>query len=206
MATQRDPNNSGDGQEPSSESESQTQLGLSSLGNGVDEIEKDRVQRSGKSETQLGLSNFENGVDETEKDEAHRSVKSENRMGLSCLRNGVGEFERGEGVRSVKNANAGTKLFGGIARSKKKGKVKTSWVCSNCGESFGQWWGECRSCNEMGTLKQFSETNDDGKVSGFEVSEKVVRSWMPLEAGEVGPTRLTDVNRGINWTERRIPL
>ncbi|KAM1493039.1 hypothetical protein FF1_024884 [Malus domestica] len=206
LATQRVPNTSGDGQELRGENESETQLGLSSLGNGFDEIEKDRVQRSGKSETQLGLSNFGYGFDEIERDEAHRSAKSEARMGLSNLRSEVGGFERDEAVRSVKNVNAGTKLFGGIGRSKKKGKVKTSWVCSNCGESFGQWWGECRSCNEMGTLKQFSETSDDGKVSGFEVSEKVVRSWMPLEASEVGPTRLTDVNRGINWTERRIPL
>lgn len=99
--------------------------------------------------------------------------------------------------------------FGGVSGSRKKGKIKTNWVCENCGYSDGQWWGSCRSCNSVGTMKQFSEGDYDGggkTTSGFEVSEDVVRAWLPQQSGEVAPMRLTDVNRGINQMEWRIPL
>ncbi|KAI6671856.1 hypothetical protein NL676_006741 [Syzygium grande] len=103
--------------------------------------------------------------------------------------------------------------FGGgrssYAGSGKKGKKKGCWVCSDCGYTDGQWWGSCRSCRSAGTMKQFAvEENGGGseKVRGFEVSENVVRSWMPQRAGEVRPLRLTDVNRGLNQLEWRIPL
>ncbi|KAI6671830.1 hypothetical protein NL676_006715 [Syzygium grande] len=93
--------------------------------------------------------------------------------------------------------------FGGgrssYAGSGKKGKKKGCWVCSDCGYADGQWWGSCRSCRSAGTMKQFAvEENGGGseKVRGFEMSENVVRSWMPQRAGEVRPLRLTDVNRG----------
>ncbi|XP_056176398.1 uncharacterized protein LOC115684023 isoform X2 [Syzygium oleosum] len=103
--------------------------------------------------------------------------------------------------------------FGGgrssYAGSGKKGKKRACWVCSDCGYADGQWWGSCRSCRSAGTMKQFVvEENGGGseKVRGFEVSENVVRSWMPQRAGEVRPLRLTDVNRGLNQLEWRIPL
>lgn len=97
----------------------------------------------------------------------------------------------------------------GVARGRKKGKTKVHWVCSDCGHSEGQWWGSCRECNKVGTMKQFSEGDssvDGSRVSGFEVSDKMVRSWLPQEATEVQPLRLTDVNRGVNQMNWRIPL
>lgn len=91
--------------------------------------------------------------------------------------------------------------------TKKKGKNKVDWVCSNCGHSDGQWWGICRACDTAGTMKQFcvSETVDK-KPSGFEASENALRSWLPQKLTEVHPLRLTDVNRGINQLTWRIPL
>lgn len=95
--------------------------------------------------------------------------------------------------------------FGG--GSKKKVKVKTNWVCESCGYSDGQWWGSCRSCNSVGSMKRFSEGAGAGEaVGGFEVSRDATRMWLPQQSGEVVPVRLMDVNRGINQMEWRIPL
>lgn len=39
------------------------------------------------------------------------------------------------------------------ARGAKKGRVQ--FLCSDCGESFAQWFGRCPSCQAWGTLKEF---------------------------------------------------
>ncbi|KAL6996371.1 hypothetical protein U1Q18_006500 [Sarracenia purpurea var. burkii] len=102
------------------------------------------------------------------------------------------------------NLKGGSEAFVG---NRKKGKTKVSYICSNCGNSDGQWWGMCRACGSSGTLTRFVEgVYDGGKTSGFEVSEKLVRSWLPQKPTETVPLRLTDVNRGINQLNWRIPL
>nr|XP_023912106.1 uncharacterized protein LOC112023714 isoform X2 [Quercus suber] len=85
-----------------------------------------------------------------------------------------------------------------IVGNRKKGKARFSWVCADCGHSNGQWWGTCRECNAVGTLKRFSEGGS------AEVSEG--KTWLSHKAGESRPMRLTDVNRGINQLNWRIPL
>ncbi|KAF8027610.1 hypothetical protein BT93_E0503 [Corymbia citriodora subsp. variegata] len=126
--------------------------------------------------------------------------------------------EAGSGPESEARSGNGEiyeerRYFGGgrssYAGSNKKGKKRGCWVCSNCGYTDGQWWGSCRSCRSAGTMKQFTvEENNGGseKVRGFELSENVVRTWLPQRAGEVRPLRLTDVNKGLNQLEWRIPL
>ncbi|KAF7843419.1 putative endopeptidase La [Senna tora] len=127
------------------------------------------------------------------------------------------KVENGRVDEGAKEANTliGTEKGGGSgggisskAGSKKKAKGKTNWVCSDCGYTSGQWWGVCRSCNASGTMKVFHEakSSDGGKVSGFSVLEKAVGSWLSQPAGEVRPLRLTEVNRGLNHQEWRIPL
>ncbi|KAJ6308952.1 hypothetical protein OIU76_018529 [Salix suchowensis] len=90
----------------------------------------------------------------------------------------------------------------------RRGKVKLAGFAKFVGFSSGQWWGSCRSCNEVGTMKQFLEakTGSGNKVSGIEASENAVRSWLPQKPGESGPLRLTDVNRGMNLLTWRVPL
>ncbi|KAL7605175.1 hypothetical protein Lser_V15G18006 [Lactuca serriola] len=105
---------------------------------------------------------------------------------------------------SVVKANHGS--GSGFGANKKKSKSKSTWVCSDCGYTDGQWWGYCRECNNVGTMKEFTETDNGGKTSGFQVSEKIVRSWLPKGSGEALPMRLTDVNRGINHLNWRFPL
>lgn len=88
---------------------------------------------------------------------------------------------------------------------KKAGKVKVSFVCENCGASFGQWWGNCRSCKASGTLKQFLEP-EVSKSRGIDVSEAVVRAWLPQHAGRLVPQSLAEVNKDRDPSEWRIPL
>ncbi|XP_022715059.1 uncharacterized protein LOC111274578 isoform X2 [Durio zibethinus] len=106
---------------------------------------------------------------------------------------------------SRKKAFSGNELvFGDIVGNKKKGKGKVRWVCEYCGYSDGQWWGVCRSCDNSGTMRRFSEV--ETKNRGLEFSETVVRSWLPKDAGDVEPVRLVDVTRGIKKMDYRIPL
>ncbi|KAK4736102.1 hypothetical protein R3W88_010363 [Solanum pinnatisectum] len=91
--------------------------------------------------------------------------------------------------------------------NKKKGKAKskTVWVCSDCGYDDGQWWGICKQCNGVNTMKRFSE-GVEHLTTGFEVLENVTRSWLPHQSVRAMPTKLTDVNKGINQSNWRIPL
>lgn len=134
---------------------------------------------------------------------------------LECEETNMGLSSFGDGVEaSSEERTKGTKLgsgslnFRGTVGIKKKVKHKVSWVCSDCGFVSGQWWGTCRSCHAVGKMKQFVEgnTGERSKISGFEVSENAMRSWLPQQSDEVVPMRLTDVNRGISQLDWRIAL
>uniref|UniRef100_A0A1J3K4B2 DNA repair protein RadA-like protein n=1 Tax=Noccaea caerulescens TaxID=107243 RepID=A0A1J3K4B2_NOCCA len=103
---------------------------------------------------------------------------------------------------------------GEVVMNKKKGKVKTSWVCESCGHSEGQWWGSCRACNKVGTMRRFSEASPSrvsgggGNYSGgggSGVSESSGLSWLP-EQGVVQPLKLSSVIDGITQQQWRISL
>ncbi|XP_021765374.1 uncharacterized protein LOC110729896 [Chenopodium quinoa] len=111
-------------------------------------------------------------------------------------------------VNSVPNYSDGP-ITGGYVVKGKKGKSKEYWVCTDCGHTEAKWWGACNACKTFGTLKPFvvKEGMDGGKVSGFEVSENAMKSWLPEQnARQGGPVRLADVNRGVNPSEWRIQL
>ncbi|KAL1213813.1 hypothetical protein V5N11_009990 [Cardamine amara subsp. amara] len=98
-----------------------------------------------------------------------------------------------------------------VMNKTKKGKLKTVWVCESCGNSDGQWWGSCRSCHKVGTIKRFSE-GSEASVSGgskgtsFGVTEgSTGLSWLPEQA-MVQPHRLTDVIHGITQQQWRFSL
>lgn len=94
----------------------------------------------------------------------------------------------------------------------KKGKSKTVWVCESCGHSEGQWWGSCRTCHKVGTMKRFSEGSESSasggggsNSTGSGFSESKGSSWLPEQA-TVQPHRLTDVIHGITQQQWRISL
>ncbi|MCL7027120.1 hypothetical protein MKW94_027332 [Papaver nudicaule] len=82
---------------------------------------------------------------------------------------------------------------------KTNGKSKVCWVCSSCGNSTSQWSGKCRFCGEVGTLTKMSQTDVAIK------DKKTRKSWI-IRKGEALPQRLTDVNKGGNQVNWRIPL
>lgn len=48
--------------------------------------------------------------------------------------------------------------FASSARNPKKAKGgKVTYLCTECGEDTSQWYGQCPSCKEFGTLKEFRE-------------------------------------------------
>ncbi|URE15051.1 DNA repair protein [Musa troglodytarum] len=93
-----------------------------------------------------------------------------------------------------------------IAKSKMR-KVKISYVCENCGGTFGQWWGSCPTCQTAASLKSFSEA-PVSRARGAEVSEAAVRSksWLSQESETMVPLSLADVNMGRKQSEWRIPF
>lgn len=135
------------------------------------------------------VANSKHSEGESDKD-AHRSSNSDYADAL--------KDDRSYG--SVLKANQG---FGA---SKKKSKSKSTWVCSECGYTDGQWWGYCRECSNVNTMKEFTESDNGGKTSGFQVSERIVKSWLPKGSGDAVPMRLTDVNRGVNQSNWRFSL
>lgn len=138
---------------------------------------------------------------------------SEQEMGSSGPSNPVDEVDSGErvygNVREPVTIGRSKQGFssGNVSGYRKKGKNKTVYVCSNCGFSDGQWWGHCRECRNVGTMKMFSVSEAiEGKVNGSQVSENLISSWLPQSSGEPVPLRLTEVNRRINHADWRITL
>ncbi len=127
-------------------------------------------------------------------------------------------------------ASNGSRGLGGLGRKKSGSKSKVHWVCENCGESYSQWWGECKNCKEMNTLKQFTEhlsTAGKGggaaaravehlgagsvmnvvqsKSDGEPNSQKAGgRAWLANVGG--GPQRLSDIAKGRSQLHWRLPL
>ncbi len=42
-------------------------------------------------------------------------------------------------------------------------KNNENWFCTECGDTFGKWSGQCPSCKEWNTIKEFRETKIAGK-------------------------------------------
>lgn len=100
------------------------------------------------------------------------------------------------------NRGVGGYTVGEFVGVKRKGgkSSRVVWVCSDCGYEDGQWWGSCRSCRAVGTLKKFSDVKSGGERHVEE------RTWLPQKTEGVRPLRLRDVNRGIDVMDWRIPL
>ncbi|CAI0474748.1 unnamed protein product [Linum tenue] len=155
-----------------------------------------------------GLSSSNGRKQESSVSNENLSTEDKSRMGVPVYIGDSGAVENvnkhgnGKKVDYVKGVKSGYML------TTKKEKVRTSYVCENCGHTEGQWWGYCRSCKFAGTMKKFSETGGGygDKVSGIVASENMVKSWLPQQAAEVNPVSLAEVNRDVNHLEWRIPL
>lgn len=132
--------------------------------------------------------------DEDEETEDEKPSESENETMMMNLKN-----------RSIVRTRT-------TAAKRGTGKVKTQWVCYDCGYTAGQWWGTCPSCNMVGTMKEFHEAKandavDSSKLrSGLSVSEDAMRTWLPQRADQLQPVKLSEVNSGFNEKGWRFPL
>ncbi|KAK1311827.1 hypothetical protein QJS10_CPA07g00887 [Acorus calamus] len=139
-----------------------------------------------------------------------KQVVLEETKSRAAERQGLGgKDENLKASRYKKAENPGLGLGDWRAVLKRKGKTaKASWVCTNCGGTPGQWWGNCPYCQSTGTLKQFvaSEDSVDGQTNGMKVAESVVRSWLPEKLVVSEPQSLTEVSYGMNQHDWRIPL
>lgn len=130
-------------------------------------------------------------------------------------------------------ASTGRRDFASIRGKKTGQKTKVHWVCENCGESYAQWWGSCKNCKGMNTLKEFREpVGNAGKRGGaaaravenlslasvrHEIKTEVdygalrnsprsgSRAWLE-NVGSSGPQRLSDVAKGHSKLHWRLPL
>ncbi|KAG6398039.1 hypothetical protein SASPL_139489 [Salvia splendens] len=124
---------------------------------------------------------------------------------------GAKEPESGGAKAEIKPiAEVGSRVYGDVTGSSsvrssgiKKKKSRSVHVCSSCGYSDGQWWGTCKQCGEVGTMKRFTTGSAGQKVTGVRVSDNAVRSWVPREAA---PVKLTDVYDRVDNSNWRIPL
>ncbi|KAL6839653.1 hypothetical protein ACP4OV_030592 [Aristida adscensionis] len=113
---------------------------------------------------------------------------------------GRGRASGGKGAGASWSAVAASRRPAG-----KAGRERVSYVCSNCGEGESQWWGTCRHCDAVGTLKKFVVAAGTGADS-TEGSHHAVRSWIPQKSREMVPQSLRDVTKGFDRAEWRIPL
>lgn len=136
-------------------------------------------------------------------DPAQGKIKSESfRVGKPfSKKKGRGSWESSSERTEKKEANLGP--YAVVKR--KSGKARISWVCDNCGEGFGQWWGSCPSCHALASVKKFVES-EVSTSRGSEISEAVVRSWFPQQSKMSVPLSLAKVNASRNQSEWRIPL
>ncbi|XP_042048268.1 DNA repair protein RadA-like isoform X2 [Salvia splendens] len=119
-------------------------------------------------------------------------------------RHGAIEPESSAKAEAKPTAEVGSRVYGDVigssssARSSiKKKKSRSVHVCSSCGYSDGQWWGTCKQCGEVGTMKRFATESAGQKVTGMRVSDNAVRSC---------PVKLTDVYGQVDSSNWRIPL
>lgn len=124
--------------------------------------------------------------------------------------NGSKELDSGTAkTENISSTEMGNKVYAdvigssSVRSSTKKGKTRSVHVCSNCGYSDGQWWGTCKQCGEVGTMKLFTTENAEQKTRGMQVSENAVRSWFQKETA---PIKLTDVYSRVSDTKWRISL
>ncbi|TKY48225.1 DNA repair protein RadA-like [Spatholobus suberectus] len=109
--------------------------------------------------------------------------------------------------QSDEDENPSSERAQSVAVTKRKGKVKTQWVCDNCGYTTGKWWGACPFCEVSGTMTEFHESKlTDKPRGGLAVCEDAVGLWLPQRSEELRPVKLDEVNRGFNHEKWRIPL
>ena len=83
-----------------------------------------------------------------------------------------------------------------------KEKLKTIYVCTNCGEVYHRWQGQCSSCREWNTIVE--DVIDTSTPANDKKS--ITSAYKPLEFNQLSDVDADDnKNRikqvSVNWTE-----
>jgi len=60
------------------------------------------------------------------------------------------------------------------------GKIKTVYVCQECGYETPKWMGQCPNCNEWNTLEE--QVISDKKATGFSAVSSSVKAIASAES------------------------
>ena len=76
-------------------------------------------------------------------------------------------------------------------------KNEQQWFCTECGDTFGKWSGQCPSCKEWNTIKEFRETKIAGKKSsnGKDLSKETQQNPAKFEIKERIKSNIAEVDR-----------
>ncbi|XP_065866332.1 uncharacterized protein [Euphorbia lathyris] len=153
-------------------------------------------------DTEINNSIEKNGYSDLKRENLGDREKS--KLGLARYSNDTDDSWSGRRYGGTKK----TDIPKDIMINRKKIKSKIVYVCNSCGYTDGQWWGYCRECKTAGSMKQFSERDgsNGSNLGGSEVSENMVRAWLPSKAGDTQPVRLIDVNQRMNQLDWRFSL
>lgn len=78
-------------------------------------------------------------------------------------------------------------------------KIKTVFVCSNCGYESSKWLGKCPGCNEWNSFYEEKITKTNDKIGGQALEKK---SCKPLKLNEVIGKENSRVSTGFNELDR----
>ncbi len=78
-------------------------------------------------------------------------------------------------------------------------KIKTVFVCSNCGYESSKWLGKCPGCNEWNSFYEEKLTKANGKIAGQSLEKK---SSKPLKLNEVIGKENSRVLTGFDELDR----
>tara|TARA_B110000438_G_C15763042_1_gene628214 strand:+ start:23 stop:1366 length:1344 start_codon:yes stop_codon:yes gene_type:complete len=74
-------------------------------------------------------------------------------------------------------------------------RIKTSFLCSSCGDDFPKWNGKCPSCNEWGTLSEF-KTSKNKTIKARSIREsKLLNDVLSTNPGERIKTGIGEADR-----------
>ncbi len=78
-----------------------------------------------------------------------------------------------------------------------KSKIKTAFVCSDCGAEHSKWQGQCHNCHAWNTLKQLNVTPIDGPQVGYSGETATIRKLAEINVQETPriPSGLAELDR-----------
>ena len=76
-----------------------------------------------------------------------------------------------------------------------RNKIKTTYLCSDCGDDFPKWNGKCPSCGEWGTLSEFKISKNKTTKTRLIRESKLLNDVLSTNPGERIKTGMGEADR-----------